>query len=118
MIEGEPDYVKESLFRKVGAFSRHGAFHQKVGITANPAIRWRTHAAAGWRSMEVVYRSEFYEDVCYLERKLVRRFEFGLVRSPGYHHNAVFGGGGRRPGLAFDHFVYVLSAGRNARLRL
>ena len=107
--------MEASLYRTIGAMSRHGGFHQKVGITANPKVRWTRHRADGWRRMDVIYMSWDHDDVGYLERKLIRRFREGKVNSPGYHYNAVGGGGGRVPG-AGPFYLYVVRAPRNARL--
>ncbi len=52
VISGWRSRVESRLARKVGAFSRHGGWHLKVGITNSPETRWRSHAVDGWHRME------------------------------------------------------------------
>lgn len=110
-ITGWPAAVESRLARKVGAFSRHGGFHQKIGITNSPKTRWRAHAADGWRGMQVIYKSRTWANVCDVETRLIDRFHMGKCRSPGRHHNINAGGGGKS-GEAKDgfYYVYLLSA--------
>ncbi len=108
-VEGPPDFVKETLCRKVGALSRHRGFHRKIGITSSPRARWAKHKKNNWPEMHVIYKSEYREDVVYLECKLIRRFDMGEVSTPGYYYNAVAGGGGRLPSMG-PHYVYLLVA--------
>lgn len=113
---GLPNHVEGNLHRTIGALSRHWAFHQKVGITANPDDRWsRYYEGRGWKQMNIIYASDDHADVCYLERKLIDRFRAGVMTSPGYHHNQVGGGGGLRP-AGGPYFLYVVGAPRYARL--
>ncbi len=108
-ISGWPDAVEPRLRRKVGAFSRHGAFHKKIGITNDPWTRWRWHRARGWRRMEVIYQSSSHDNICELERRLVLRFHLGVVLG-GQHHNKVAGGGGRKPAPGGPYYLYLISA--------
>ena len=107
-ITGWPDAVESRLRRKVGALSRHGAFHKKIGITNNPAVRWAWHRQHGWRRMEVLYKSSSRDHVCELERRLVERLHLDVALG-GQHHNARAGGGGRIPASG-PYFVYLISA--------
>jgi hypothetical protein len=100
---------------KIGALARHGCLHQKIGITNNPEARWKRHQRAGWQRMDLLYRSDVFHDVTYLERKLIDRFRDGLTRTPGYYYNATGGGAGRKPGRG-PFYVYVIGARAYARI--
>ncbi len=115
-VTGWPSGLKPRLVRKVGALSRHGGFHQKVGITGNPEIRWSQHKPNGWKRMDVIYQSTSRFAVEQVECYLAGHFRMGLCTSAGYHHNRVGGGGGRKPDAAPLHYVYVLSAPAYTRL--
>jgi hypothetical protein len=113
-VTGWPSQVAPSLTRKVGALSRHGGFHKKIGITADPYSRARRHASDGWRRMELIYQSSSYSHVCQMERYLVDRFHVGVTLG-GYHHNLVGGGGGRRPSRG-PYFLYMIVSPSRSRM--
>ena len=112
-LTGWPPQVSSRLHRKVGALSRHGGFHKKIGITNAPRTRWLRHYADGWRRMELIYRSDSHNHVCALERQLVERFHLGVALG-GYCHNQVGGGGGRKPATG-PFYLYMLLGRRHAR---
>lgn len=115
LISGRPDDVLERLTRKIGAVSRWGAFHQKVGITNNPERRWAMgYRSHGWQEMRVLYRSSNRDHTLDLERRLVKRFRENLCFSPGYYHNVAPGGEGRPP-LTGPFFLYVVTARKFTR---
>lgn len=115
-ITGHPTTVLTRLRRKVGALGRHGGFHLKVGITANPESRWsRGYAQYGWKRMVLVYQSQSHDHVCTVEKALVRHLPF--TRSRGWYHNSVAGGGGRKPSMEGPYYVYVVWSPKYARVR-
>ena len=109
-VTGWPSGLKSRLTRKVGALSRHGAFHQKVGITDNPERRWSQHAPHRWKRMDVIYRSTSRLAVDQVETYLANHFLMSRCSSAGCYHNRIGGGGGRKPDASLLHYVYVLSA--------
>lgn len=115
-LTGHPSQVKSRLCRKVGALSRHGGFHRKIGITNEPQRRWREfYGPNGWHEMHVLYESSSHRHVCDLEREFVRRFYDEVMRTPGWAWNGTGGGGGRKP-LAGPYFLYMVRARRYARI--
>jgi hypothetical protein len=113
LIKGAPDHVESSLRRTLGALTRHGDFHQKVGITNDPDRRWRQgYRDFGWRRMTVVYETSHYPHTQSLERRLVEWLK--QSRSGGYYHNSAPGGEGRPP-LCGPYYVYIVGAQKFCR---
>jgi hypothetical protein len=113
-ITGWPIGIETRLRKKVGALWRHGAYHQKIGITNNPERRWRErHSRDRWSRMHVIYKSTSHRHTCEIEKRLIEWFDF--TPTGGYHYNACSGGGGRIP-TGGPYYVYVLTAARHTRL--
>ena len=113
---GWPSVVLPTVRRKVGALSRHGRFHQKIGITNWPERRWaQAYRDYGWSDMHVLYGSSSLAHVQSLERLLINAFRGQLVRSDGYFHNAVGGGGGRHA-ICGPYYLYAVGARKYARI--
>lgn len=112
-IVGRPPEVLSSLRRSLGALARHGDFHQKVGITNNPHVRWaQAYRDWGWRRMTVLYESDRRSDVQDVERELIDWLS--RSRTNGYYHNDAPGGEGRPP-FNGPHYVYIVGAQKYCR---
>jgi hypothetical protein len=117
MLQGTPSQILSRLARKIGAHARHGAHHQKVGITNNPQRRWSTgYASKGWHRMSVIYVSRSHKNVCQLEDILIQRFRSGLSSTKGYFYN-LRGGGGGRPPRTGPYYLYLVNAPKHSRIR-
>lgn len=112
--EGLPEAALPGLRRTLGAYARHGAFHQKVGLTADPEHRWRIgYANYGWTRMNVVYSTDIYEHAQAVERGLEEYCEFSMTG--GYYHNRCRGGGGRKAAEG-PYWVYIVGAEKYCRV--
>jgi hypothetical protein len=112
-ITGHPTTILGNLKRSLGAYSRHGDFHQKVGLTNNPDRRWsQAYEWAGWKRMNVVYSTTFYDHSQTVERELIKWIK--QSRSGGYYHNEAPGGEGRPP-FTGPYYVYIVGAPRFCR---
>ena len=113
---GLPGKVSDGIRRSIGAYSRWGAFHRKVGITNDPIRRWvQAYRHNGSKSMIVVYESSLHTHVCELERMMTGRFFDNLMVTPGYYWNATGGGGGRQPHNG-PYYLYFVLAPKFARI--
>lgn len=115
-LTGWPTGVMGRLHLKLGALTRHGAFHMKIGISNKPTRRWReAYRKNGWVQMHLVYRSASHVHVCELEKLMIDRLGAGLMESAPWYYNEVAGGGGPKPRQG-PFYLYVVTAPKFARI--